>query len=97
MLHSPAYTSDLNNKVKEYVKAIANLPKIKALRDSYTAVLFAETTQQFDSNNATKIDNYFYQQPYLFPILYAKPDSATPEFGLYMPMPNNHKADKVLR
>lgn len=89
-----AYAKDVNEKIKAYVRAVANLNSIKALRDKNTTVLYAETTEQFDKDNAAKIDNFFYQQPTLFPILYANPDSETPGFGMHMPTPNNHSADK---
>ncbi|WP_208895138.1 Vmc-like lipoprotein signal peptide domain-containing protein [Ureaplasma diversum] len=89
-----AYAKDVNTKIKAYVRAIANLDSIKALRAKNTTVLYAETTEQFDKDNAAKIDNFFFQQPTLFPILYADPESETPGFGMHMPTPNSHSADK---
>lgn len=42
-----AYASDLNNKVKEYVKQLLIYQKLKHYVIVNTTVLFAETTQQF--------------------------------------------------
>ncbi|KEZ23804.1 ABC transporter, substrate binding protein [Ureaplasma diversum NCTC 246] len=88
------YAKHINNKIKEYVKAVANLPRIKSLREGYTNVLFAETAEKLDISDHGTLTLYYFQQPTLFPILYAKPDSETPGFGLFFPKPNSHNADK---
>lgn len=88
------YAQAVNTKIKHYVKAVANLPRIQELRNKNTTVLYAETTQGLNASDASKLDLYYYQQPTLFPILYANPDSPTPGFGLHFPKPNSHNADK---
>ncbi|UIU14858.1 iron ABC transporter substrate-binding protein [Ureaplasma urealyticum] len=89
------YAKDINAKVREYVRKVANLPTIKKLRDNNTTVLWAESTQEFDSSDKSKLDLYYFQQQDLFPLLYSQPDDANvPGLGLRFPKPKNHKADK---
>ncbi|ASD24828.1 iron ABC transporter substrate-binding protein [Ureaplasma parvum] len=89
------YAKELNNKIREYVRKVANLPTIKKLRDNNTTVLWAESTQSFNSSDASKLDLYYFQQEDLFPLLYSQPDdSNVPGFGLRFPKPKNHNADK---
>lgn len=89
-----AYAKDAISKVKAYVKAIANLPTIKKLREANTTVLFAESSQSFNTSNASLLDKYFYQQADLLPVLYSTPDHEVPGFGLKFPKPNDHESDK---
>lgn len=90
------YAKDLNNKVRNYVKAVANLPTIKSLRDKNIVVLFAETYEALNTKtvNASNLDLMFFQQANLFPILYAQPTESTPGFGLKFPKPNSDVVDK---
>ncbi|WP_051675850.1 Vmc-like lipoprotein signal peptide domain-containing protein [Ureaplasma canigenitalium] len=92
------YALDAIAKVKKYVKAVANLPKIKKLRDDNTTLLYAEVAYKDIStkNNDLALKEFFFQQPSLFPVIYGQPTDEVPGFGLRFPKPVNKTTDKFI-